>query len=298
MGNNPCPACGNETSIFIKTKDYNQCLSKEEFVYLQCQHCGLIYLDNAPADLGAFYPDTYHYFPKDDDELAACAEHDRYKIELVNAYHQPGRLVEIGPSWGAFTWLAKQAGYDVTAIEMNAMCCDYLRHRIEADVIECHDEAEALSSIGQQVDVIALWHVIEHLRKPWEFMRVAAERLNEGGILVLAAPNPDAFQFRLLRSRWVHIDAPRHVTQLRPDYLRRLAEAAGLECILLTTRDKGSLGWNVFGWEYSFMNMFRRPLLRRFAFLVGRLTALVLRAFDNREGNGAAYTIVFRKVAR
>lgn len=298
MSNPTCPACHGETGVFVKTRDYNQRLSEKEFVYFQCRDCGLIFLDNVPDNLGDFYPGTYHYFPEDDEELAACAERERYKIELVKAYCPSGRLVEVGPSWGAFSWLAKQAGYDVTAIEMNPECCSYLRDRIGVRVMEGHDEIAALASIEQRVDVITLWHVIEHLGKPWEFIRAAVDRLNEGGVLVLAAPNPEAFQFKLLRSRWVHIDAPRHVTQLTPGYLRHLAESMGMECVLLTTRDKGSLGWNTFGWEYSFMNIFHVPFLRKVAFVVGKVVALFCSVFDGREGNGSAYTLVLKKTAR
>ena len=56
-----------------------------------------------------------------------------------------------------------------------------------------------------------MWHVIEHLRRPWEVIERAAANLQDGGVLAIATPNPRALQFKLLRRRWAHLDAPRHL---------------------------------------------------------------------------------------
>ena len=55
-----------------------------------------------------------------------------------------------------------------------------------------------------------MFQIIEHLIDPWDTLQAAAESLLPGGVLVVATPNPGAFQFRFLRGRWTHVDAPRH----------------------------------------------------------------------------------------
>ena len=39
----------------------------------------------------------------------------------------------------------------------------------------------------------------------------ASKKINPGGIILIATPNPSSFAFRLLGRFWPHIDAPRHI---------------------------------------------------------------------------------------
>jgi len=217
-----------------------------------------------------------------------------YKVELVQRFKTDGKLIEIGPASGGFSLLAKDAGFEVTAIEMNHLCCSFLEKVVGVSVIESTDELASLES-ADPADVIALWHVIEHLRAPWDLIRIAASKLRPGGILVLAAPNPRSLQFRLLGPRWVHIDAPRHVMLPSPEFIARVAEEHGLQVALLTTRDKGSLGWNKFGWQFLLANPFQSRFLRRIAGMVGKIIAWVMTPLEAREGAGTAFTIVLKK---
>jgi 2-polyprenyl-3-methyl-5-hydroxy-6-metoxy-1,4-benzoquinol methylase len=45
---------------------------------------------------------------------------------------------------------------------------------------------EAIPGIGLY-DVIALWHVLEHLINPWSTLHELAGKLQPGGIIVIAA---------------------------------------------------------------------------------------------------------------
>ena len=191
-------------------------------------------------ELGPFYVAGYHLLPSTPEAIEAGVAHEQYKIDLVRQFVPSGRLLEIGPSWGAFCLLAKRAGFSVEAIEMDPACCDFLASRIGVRAICSSDEAVALDE-ATEPDVIAAWHVLEHLRDPWRLLDAAARRLAPGGVLVLALPNPHAFQFRVLGPCWAHVDAPRHLHLVPPGLLRRKAEAAGLEQSMCTTTDHGSL---------------------------------------------------------
>ena len=278
----------------FQTLDFNRRVTNEIFGYYRCEKCGLISLANIPEDLGPFYAHGYHAVPQSDAAMEAGANHDRYKIDLVTQFMKGGRLLEIGPSWGAFCLLAKRAGFSVEAIEMDPHCCDFLTERIGVRAIRRKDEAMALLE-ATQPDIIAAWHVLEHMRDPWHMIEAAAARLAPGGILVLALPNPDAFQFNLFGKYWAHVDAPRHLHLIPTEVLRLRAEAAGLNQILFTTTDHGSLGWNVFGWIYSLPHLASGEKLKRVLGIAGRGAAALARFIENREGRGAAYTAIFRK---
>ena len=94
---------------------------------------------------------------------------------------------------------------------MDGRCCRFLRETVGIDVLEGPDTIGLLKS-APTVDVIVLWQVIEHLPDPWGVIAAAVERLAPNGLLIIDTPNPEAFQFRVLGSRWAHVDAPRHVT--------------------------------------------------------------------------------------
>lgn len=290
----PCPLCGARTTLAFRIGDYNRRVSSASFAYLRCTHCGVFFLRDVPSDLARYYPTDYYVIARSIEELAGWSASERYKIELVTRFRGTGRLIEVGPASGSFCYLAKTAGFEVTAIEMDSRCCEFLSTKLGIGVINSSDEGAALES-APQADVIAMWHVIEHLVDPWVMLEVAARKLRPGGVLVLAAPNPQAFQFGVLRERWVHIDAPRHLWLIPAELLVERGARLGLEVSLITTRDPGSLGWNRFGWEYTLMNRFAMPAARRIAAAAGRLVAAAAYPIESREGRGAAYTIVLQK---
>ena len=292
-----CGACGAAMSPFLRTRDYNRGVSAELFEYGRCERCGLISLANVPRDLGPYYVAGYHLLPSTPEAIEAGAAHDQYKIDLVRQFVPSGRLLEVGPAWGAFCLLAKRAGFSVEAIEMDPACCEFLESRIGVRAICRNDEAAALDEAAEP-DVIAAWHVLEHMRDPWRFIGAATRRLAPGGVLVLALPNPDAFQFRVLGRFWTHVDAPRHLHLVPPRVLQAKAEEAGLEQVLCTTTDHGSIGWNGFGWVYSLPHLGSSPFSKRVLRFAGRKITPAASLIEGREGVGAAYTAVFRKPLR
>jgi len=139
--------------------------------------------------------------------------------------------------------------------------------------------------------------VIEHLTDALETLAATSIRLKPGGILVVAAPNPEAFQFRILRRWWTHVDAPRHVVLIPLSLLCKHAEQHGLEAVLVTTDDEGARGWNLFGWERSLGNIGRGRRSVRWMQGLGRFLARMATRLDRQEGSGTTYTVVFRKTA-
>jgi SAM-dependent methyltransferase len=292
LAHQTCPQCGGEARLALKVRDINRGISDVEFEYLQCSTCGTLYLGDVPADLNRYYPAGYYSVAQSEDELARWSVREQYKMELVRRFKDAGRLIEVGPGSGGFCYLANKAGFQVSAIEMDRRCSEFLARTLKIDVVNSADEADALKN-APAADVIAMWHVIEHLVDPWAMVEVAAAKLKRGGILVLSAPNPAAVQLALFGGRWVHLDAPRHLWLIPPAVLERRCEKAGLTSRLLTTRDAGSLFWNRFGWRHSLENGLGAP--RRLAQLGSYALTLAAAPFERREGHGSAYTLIMEK---
>lgn len=293
-GDSTCGLCGGSLAGALLASDRNRRLSQARFAYRRCRRCGTLQLRPVPTDLASYYPPDYYAIPADRQQLLAGAAAERYKLELVRSFVSGGRLVEIGPAVGGFVALAREAGFDSHAIEMDVECCRFLREVVGVPVWESDEPASVLANWGQ-FDVVAMWHVIEHLENPREVVEAAAASLRPGGIVVIAAPNPGSLQFRLFRARWTHLDAPRHLSLIPAAELIALGRSLGLELVLRTTLDEGTLGWNRFGWRESLAGFasgrYPRAGLRLIGSLVGRLAA----PLERRRSRGATYTLVLRK---
>jgi hypothetical protein len=280
--------------VAFRARDLNRRLSAERFTYHRCRGCGLVFLSPLPPNLAACYPEDYYGATPTLQALAVGAEAERFKIEIVKRFVGTGRLLEIGPALGGFAYLAKAEGFEVEAVEMDARCCAFLSRVVGIKAIHSRDECAALKGV-RPVDVVALWHVIEHLKDPWGMLEAAVHTLLPGGILVIAAPNPSALQFRILGRSWAHVDAPRHVNLIPAPLLIDRVRALGVLPVLRTTTDPGSLSWNRFGWEVSLSNAFEGAHAKRVGGRIGRFIARTVKAIERVEGMGSAYTVVFRK---
>lgn len=290
-----CPRCGGASAHAHDAVDRNRCVSDERFEYRRCTACGVLWLINPPAELERYYPDDYHEFLHGEALRAAAAE-ETTRLGLVTRHVSGGRLVEIGPSQGVFAYAAKQAGFDVVGLEMDAACCRHLEAEVGITAIETADPADALRGLPAS-RAIVMWHVIEHLEHAWAVVRAIADNLEPGGVLALATPNPEALQFRLFRSRWVHLDAPRHVTLIPLAALDDEAAKLGLRRVSVTTTDPIGLQLNRMGWQRSPL---QAPTLRpspRFAYTLGTVLTPALRPWEERGLNGSTYTAVFKKHA-
>jgi 2-polyprenyl-3-methyl-5-hydroxy-6-metoxy-1,4-benzoquinol methylase len=235
----PCPYCQGVSPHLISSADVNRRTTAQIFDYYRCSGCDLIFLAPIPADMAPFYKGGYQPIPKDLSRLRALARQDAYRMEPILRHKQGGRLLEIGPWIGIFSCLAEDAGFDVTTIEMNRQCVDFLNQVVGIKALQSSDPAATLGGeIDGKFDVIALWHSLEHLPKPWLVLQRAAERLAPGGILLVAVPNIESYDFSVLKAGWLHLDAPRHLYFYTAAALEELCMASGLKTLELSTTDR------------------------------------------------------------
>ena len=115
---------------------------------------------------------------------------------------------------------------------------------------------------------------------------------------MIAAPNPNAFQFKILGRFWPHVDAPRHVELIPLPLLSAQMAYRLCETIWTTTTDKGAIGWNTFGWQYyltNFGNSWNNIVFKRAMNLAGRIVSTLVSPIERMDALGSAYTAVFRK---
>jgi 2-polyprenyl-3-methyl-5-hydroxy-6-metoxy-1,4-benzoquinol methylase len=236
-GQSVCPYCGGTSAHLVSSSDVNRKTTDLVFNYFQCAECKLVFLDPPPEDMTAFYKGGYQTIPENLSKLREISKKERYRIDSILKYKQGGRLLEIGPWMGIFSCNAKDAGFDVTTIEMDQNCVDFLRKVVNVTAIQSDKIVKTLDAMNEKFDVIALWHCLEHLPQPWLVLQKAAEKLAPGGILLIAIPNIDSYDFSVLRAKWQHLDAPRHLYFFPIQWLERIRSRIGLQTLELTTSD-------------------------------------------------------------
>ena len=191
-------------------------------------------------------------------------------MALITRQVDGGQMVEVGPSQGVFSAAARMAGFDVVALEMDDACCRHLREVVGVPAIKTAAPAEVLPEL-QPSRAVVMWHVIEHLPDPWTTLAAIAANLERGRRLAIATPNPQSIQARAFGARWVHLDAPRHLTLIPLPALSEELSGLGLELVDATTSDPIGCDLNRLGWERSIL---RPPALRpnpRLAHSAGRI---------------------------
>jgi len=293
-----CTACGEDALFLLRAHDWNRRLSDTWFRYHQCSGCGLILLANPPADLDRYYDAGYHASPSLR-ELERLARKESYQLDLLTPHVQEGRLVEIGPGAEVFAYQARHAGFSVTTIEMDEACCSHLEAVVGVTALHNGHPEKVIASLPPSKAVV-LWQSLEHLPNLCETLEAILKNLAEEGVLLIATPNPAALGFRLMKARWPHIDAPRHLHLIPPEMLTRWLAKRGMRRIALNTADLGARRWNRFAWQRLLLNSVpttQSKGLEVAGLAAGAAVSALLSTVELRGRNCSSYTAVFRKDA-
>ena len=244
--------------------------------------------------MSPYYRGGYDPIPASAAELRQIALGERYRTEPVLKYKTSGRCLEIGPWRGVICSNMKDAGFEVTAIEMDGACVSFLRNQLGIEAIQSNDPAEAMRELRPGFDVIVSWHSMEHLPRPWAVIQEAARVLAPGGVLALAMPNPDSYEFSVLRQRWYHLDTPRHLHLFPLKTLVEICRSNQLQTLGITTADRFSEIQSRQAWYNLGRSLVPIPFLTRLAgATTGRLLYRLAHRQQMTEGKGSAYTALF-----
>jgi 2-polyprenyl-3-methyl-5-hydroxy-6-metoxy-1,4-benzoquinol methylase len=291
-----CPYCGASTTFFIASTDRNRHTTEEVFHYFSCNKCGLIFMNSPPADMSPYYKGGYEAFPTSAEHLASLSSAERYRVEPILKHKSSGRYLEVGPWRGIMCNNMKQAGFEVTAIERDSACIDYLRNTIGAQAIQSDDPAQTMNTLPSEFDVIASWHSLEHLPKPWRFVEEAGKLLRPGGILLISMPNPESYEFSVMKAGWMHLDTPRHLHFFPLRSLQNLCSANGMSLLEVTTSDPFSRILTKQAWYHWVRAAIRIPFIDRAgAAILGRILRKHADLRKVTASTGASYTAMFVK---
>jgi O-antigen chain-terminating methyltransferase len=134
------------------------------------------------------------------------------------------RVVDLGCGRGELLELLRDAGVPAYGVDTEP---DFVALGAEKGLdVRAEDVLAHLEGLAEgAVDAIVASHVVEHLPPPVlaRLVAAAAERLPEGGVLIMETPNPESL---VAGSINFHRD-PTHLRPVHPDTLRFMCESAG-----------------------------------------------------------------------
>lgn len=293
-----CPFCQSQSLLKFTGRDYNRNKSSKKYQLYHCQECSLEFIANPPQNMSAYYEGNYHTIPENYNLkkiIDSYIRQEKFKVDILQKFKTNGTLLEIGSSTGAFAVAARAKGFDTTVIEMDANCVKFMNESLKIKAIESSNPCEAMETNQENFDVICMWHSLEHMNKPWEVIETASKYLNKDGILIIAAPNPEANQIKIMNQFWPHFDFPRHLFLFPIKWITNLGVQNDLQALYITTNDLGGIYWNRFSWAMILSKFCFIPQLKDIFWKKCIRYSHIFSKFDDEELKGSAYTVVMKK---
>lgn len=211
-----CPICASaKLQEHIQLKDYF--LSQEMFSIQKCSSCGFKFTNPRPtkAAIGKYYlSENYISHSNKSKGLFAKFYQVARKINLsskysiISKYRDGGRALDIGSGTGHFLNYLQKKQWTVQGIEPDVEAAKFARMNFNLKI----DPETKLAELNKEsFDLITMWHVLEHVHDLNFRMKEIARLLDPKGILILALPNPEAYDAKYYVKHWAAYDLPRHL---------------------------------------------------------------------------------------
>ena len=230
-----CPSCHSTNILFLfNSHDLHghYHLSNELFKMYHCLDCLVAFPLLKKSQVNNYYSKYYHdsYYQKDNilvDFLASLSFRIRHNI-ILSKINKNGKIniLDIGSGDSKFLNYLDSSKYIKNSIDINPLsrANDQINH-LTGDYLKYEFSSK------QRFDVLTCFHVLEHLSNPSLFFKISSKLLRQRGLLLLTTPNTSSLGYRLGKSNWFHLDAPRHLALFNQTNLVNLASQYNFKLI-------------------------------------------------------------------
>lgn len=293
MINTTCSICSSlaaqSSSIYNFQKD------NVNFHIKACENCNHIYTYYTQEIALQEYYDELDYKVRDTQKtIFYRIQEIEYKsiihiLKRLSKKHSPS-VIDFGAGKGVFLNFAKEEGLIAKGVETSKPRADYAKQFFDLKINT--DEYTSGRIFETKVDIITLYHVLEHINKPIELLsNLITHNLNDNGILFVEVPNFKSWQSKWAGANWLHLDVPRHINHFHPKDLTAILQNLGfdIKATEYFSIHMGIIGmtqsiWNIFGYKgflisdlkskKSFSLMLKLLCTLPFAFLLETIACL------------------------
>jgi SAM-dependent methyltransferase len=228
-----CPSCGSGKSVlFISAKDFR--VSNLQFDVHRCLDCGLHYTKAIPSSdsIGAFYKaDSYDSHRMDNQSLISRIYRFVRKINVakkvkwIRRYSRQGLVVDYGCGLGHLVAALKKEGFQAEGYEIDSDVRALTKSQLK---IETHALERFMDLKDESVDVLSMWHVLEHVYDLNDDFQQIVDKVAQNGTMIIAVPNFRSFDARFYKNYWEAYDLPRHLYHFDNHSIMSFASRFGL----------------------------------------------------------------------
>ena len=235
-----CPLCdAPESRPFAEGFDYELETCRNRWRFVECTSCAHVRLDPRPAveALPTIYPSHYYAYgfgarvhPV---AVKGKAWLDNRKMAGIVARlgKAPASFLDVGCGDGRFLRAMERRGVPrdrLFGLELDRAIVERLAG--EGYQVECSRVEDSELVAPATVDLITMFHVVEHVVDPRPTVGKLADWLAPGGVLAVETPNRASLDARLFRRTfWGGYHFPRHWHLFDTEGVVRLLTGVGLE---------------------------------------------------------------------
>ncbi len=227
---NVCPLCGASSITPYFDTDARLC---------KCIACNVGFLDRSLwiEDLHTYYESNESYSGNSFDEervsIMRRAAVDLLKIMSRFITVPVGKmLLDIGSNYGIFLDTAKQAGYQVSGVEMNKKLAEQAKER---GLMVTQGAALDIDSTATY-DVVTMIHVLEHISDVQTMLAKVHTALKRGAHFFVEVQNIESSIAKKHKESWKYVSLE-HLYYFTPPTLKKLLEDAGFTVISIIPRN-------------------------------------------------------------
>ena len=211
---------------FLTLKDYS--VSKETFDLYYDETLDMLITHPQPSleNLGKYY-ESEDYISHTDNKRSLFEKLYHFiksialknKLNLINSL-QPnkGQILDIGAGTGEFLSVAKNDGWQAIGVEPSDKAKSIAINK-GVLFVEKTSELE-----NHSVDVISMWHVLEHIPDLDKQIKELKRLLKPTGTLIIAVPNFKSFDAKHYGKFWAAYDVPIHFWHFSKTAIKLLFE--------------------------------------------------------------------------
>ena len=216
-----CFLCGGKNATLI----HKGVRGGDNINVLRCADCGHVRLSDVMEDVDSFYRNSGMR-----DGVTASLEEirrntqddDERRFLFTEKMIRGKKVLDFGCGDGGYILRAQKSAREVAGVELETS----VREALQREGIVCYDSVEEYG----EVDVVTMFHVLEHIDAPISLLKDIARHLSAGGQIVVEVPNAEDALLSLYGCEdfadftyWKC-----HIYLYTEDTLRRLAKKAGL----------------------------------------------------------------------
>jgi SAM-dependent methyltransferase len=178
------------------------------------------------------------------------------RLRMLQKYVRAGNLLEVGCGSGDFLALAQKNGFTALGVDTSQLLARLARER--GMDVRC-GRLEEIDLPERHFDVACLFHVLEHMEEPGQFLSTVRGLLKARGLLFIVTPNRRSFTGRLFGLRHPVYTQEDHLLFFSTPTLGGLLRAQGFEVVRTASREYAHHVWSsAVGFFRTLLLSFRR----------------------------------------